>query len=121
MKRLLFISLTIILISGCASTSTLRNLSIGMSKNEVVEILGEPVTTHASDRHYGGIEIWDYIFREHGNPLSKRQRYWVYFKENEVIQWGKEGDWGDLEREPDYIEKLILEDETIKRKEPRFH
>ena len=42
-------------------------------------------------------------------------------KENKVIQWGKEGDWGDLEREPDYIEKLILEDETIKRIEPRFH
>jgi len=120
MTKLFVAGLAALFMCGCASTSSLKNLSIGMGKKEVIHLLGDPVTTHASARHSWGIEIWDYIFREGGHPLRTRERYWIFFREDKVIQWGKEGDWGDLEREPDYIKKVIFENETDKKKESRF-
>lgn len=50
MKKSLLVILTLIMASGCASTiqKTLQ-LSVGMSKSEVIQIMGNPESSKASD------------------------------------------------------------------------
>jgi outer membrane protein assembly factor BamE (lipoprotein component of BamABCDE complex) len=117
---MLVVIMSAFVVSGCATTSELRKLSIGMDKKEVVDILGEPVSTRASIRPSGMVEIWDYKFAKNvlGFP-PVRDTYWIFFKDNKVFQWGEENDWGNPAKDPDYVEKIIIDNQTEK-KNPRF-
>lgn len=117
---MLVVAMTILVVSGCATTSELRKLTIGMDKKEVIDILGEPVSTRASTRSSGMVEIWDYKFAKNvlGFPPVK-DTYWIFFKDNKVFQWGEENDWGNPSKDPDYVEKIIIDNQTGK-KDPRF-
>jgi len=107
--------------AGCANTiGKLRGLSLGMTKQEVAATMGTPDSTRASNRYSDGVEIWDYVLRRGGFPPKRRQRYWLFFQNEQLVQWGEENDWGKFEREPDRIEKYIYEDVTEKRVEARF-
>lgn len=121
MKKCLFLMISCCFMFGCANTiSQLRVLSLGMTKENVVEKMGEPKSTRASSRYSNGVEVWDYVLRRGGFPPKGRQRYWLFFQNNKLVQWGEENDWGKFERDPDYIEKRIYEDVTEKKDEPRF-
>lgn len=73
--------MSILMVSGCATTSELRKLSIGMDKKEVIDILGKPISTRASTRPSGMVEIWDYKFAKNvlGFP-PVRDTYWIFLK-----------------------------------------
>lgn len=121
MKKDSLLIISSIFLFGCANTmGQLRTLSLGMTKQEVIQAMGVPESTRASSRYSDGVEIWDYVLRRGGFPPKARQRYWLFFENNVLAQWGEEDDWGKFERAPDYIEKKIYEDVTDKRVEPRF-
>jgi outer membrane protein assembly factor BamE (lipoprotein component of BamABCDE complex) len=118
---MLAVIMSILISSGCATTAELRKLSIGMDKKEVVNILGEPKSTRASTRTSGPVEIWDYSFAKTalGFPPFIRDTYWLFFKEDRLSQWGEENDWGKSAKDPDHVEKIIIDNQTGK-KDPRF-
>ena len=119
---LLVAIMTFITASGCATKTELRKLSIGMDKNDVANILGEPRSTRASIRTSSTIEIWDYTFAKTvlGFP-PVRDTYWLFFKDSKLVQWGEENDWGTPAKDPDYVEKIIIQNQNLnEKKDPRF-
>ncbi len=121
MKKFLSLIIISFFVSGCADTMIrLRGLQLGMTKNEVIEKMGEAESTRASNRFSDSVEIWEYVLRRGGFPPKTRHRYWLFFQKDKLIQWGEENDWGKFEREPDYIEKRIYDDQTDKTTKPRF-
>lgn len=110
------ILLSLIVIAGCATSAELRKLSVGMDKKSVADILGEPITTRATTRATGLIEVWDYTFAKSviGFPPF-RDKYYLFFKDSKLVQWGEENDWGSS---PDHTEKIILQ--KSEKQEPRF-
>jgi hypothetical protein len=88
----------------------------------VVNILGEPISTRASTRTSGTIEFWDYKFAKNVLGFTPvRDTYWLLFKENKLSQWGEENDWGTPAKDPDYVEKVIIQNQNLpEKKDPRF-
>lgn len=131
MRQILIVAVTIaaFLTAGCAgntpNSSQLRQISLGMSKNEVVNSLGEPAVVRGSIRNKFGqvIEVWEYKFSLPSSDSagqvagkaaltvitfgigaatfkSEKKDYWLYFQDNKLAQWGEAGDW---KKEPDRI------------------
>lgn len=83
----------------------LQLLSIGDSKNNVQERLGEPINVIGSNRYEKGVvEVWAYE-KWHASLGTDylEQVYWLYFLDDELAQWGRPGDW---RREADRIYEL---------------
>jgi len=115
--------LFVVLFIGCTTTAELQKLSIGMDKKDVINILGKPRSTRASIRTSSALEIWDYRFAKTvvGFPPLIRDTYWLFFTEGKLSQWGEENDWGNMTKDPDYIEKLIIQNQnSTEKKDPRF-
>lgn len=118
--------------SGCGSTpppsSHLRQISMGMSKQAVVEELGEPrVVRGAIQNQYDqSVEVWEYLFTLPANDSGAeiagksaltvlslgmgattfapdKRTYWLYFLDGTLARWGEAGDW---EKEPERIYKF---------------
>ena len=69
------------------STETINQVAAGMSKIEVINIVGKPITTSVFDD-----ERWDYIYslnRSGGTPNSKR--FTVFFKNDIVFRVENDG------------------------------
>lgn len=73
----------------------LHLLTLGDSKPEVIEKIGEPENVIGSRvLDNGVIEVWSYE-KWHaalGND-RKEAEYWLYFLNDELAQWGRPGDW----------------------------
>lgn len=110
------------LFTGCTSDSVpsqrLETISIGMTRQEVVERLGQPRVVRGSiqNKHGQVVEIYEYRFTMpvddgRGMKVSKRvftvatvglgalvldgesREYWLYFHDSRLVQWGEAGDW----------------------------
>ena len=116
MKILLIIAL--LFLSGCMSTAkNMNHVSIGMSKSEVISILGEPMETRGTN----GIEYTIYNLRTAASAgaqagcgvagvytlglaylaegcQSKNADYFVSFKENKVSSYGRIGDFNSTQK-----------------------
>jgi outer membrane protein assembly factor BamE (lipoprotein component of BamABCDE complex) len=93
MRRLIpCLSVIAVLLSGCYTPSKdLKMLSLGMSPEQVREIMGEPYTIRAAKIYDSGktTEVWEYISKFTFNPSD----YWVFFENGKVVQWGEPGDF----------------------------
>ena len=111
--------LCLLLLSNCAtSAQNLRKVSIGMTKDQVAENLGEPTVVRGSIMNKYGqvIEVWEYKLAmptdDNAGTIigksaltvitfgvgaisfkGKREMYWLYFYDNKLVQWGQKGDW----------------------------
>ncbi len=121
--------LALFFLCGCAgrvpSSNQLRQVSLGMSKEQVLAILSEPSVVRGSIRNKFDqvIEVWEYPLAlpsedSAGTVAGKAaftvlslgigaitfqpelKDYWLYFLNDELVQWGEAGDWS---REPDRI------------------
>jgi outer membrane protein assembly factor BamE (lipoprotein component of BamABCDE complex) len=126
---LLFSFLFLVSIFACASTlqksSQLRQVSLGMSKDEIIGALGEPAVARGAIRNKFNqvIEVWEYTLAlpskdSAGQIVGKsvltfitlgmgaatfqpeKKNYWLYFLDNKLVQWGEAGDW---RKEPERI------------------
>lgn len=127
MKKLIYLFITVMLVSGCATSQrTLRSISLDMTKEEVVAKIGEPTVVRGSIRNKFNqvVEIWEYTLstRRAGEffgdttatvlslgilgpvlyekSTNQKQNYWLYFYDGKLVQWGQAGDW---KREADRI------------------
>jgi hypothetical protein len=86
MKQILGISLLALLVLGCASAGRINNVSIGMTKQQAIAVMGEPTSTSAKD----GVEYLNYT-------LSRglfRDDYYVRLTQGKVDAFGRAGDFG---------------------------
>ncbi len=90
----------------------LQKIEIGMSKDQVRQMVGEPVSVRGAIRNKEGqvVEVWTYILKRPGPHHN--ENYWLRFVDGKLVQWGQDKDW---QREPDYIEKKIFDDETLNK------
>jgi hypothetical protein len=91
-----------------------------MTKDEVVDTLGKPTTSRGAlrNKHSQVIEVWEYRLAvpsddSTGQVVSKsfmtlytvgigakefagdRKDYWLYFLNDELVQFGEAGSWAD--------------------------
>jgi len=121
MKKVLLFVLMVTVVSGCMTTSTrkLREISLGMTKDEVVKRLGEPTAVRGAIRnmHDQNIEVWEYRLSKsqagkfwgglsasiltfgvytpaaYQDSQSDITNFWLYFYDDKLVQWGQAGDW----------------------------
>lgn len=119
MTRKVLILCCCVAVAGCAAPAKkLSHISLGMKKVQVVEELGQPRVHRGSVRNKFEqvVEVWEYRFalphdEDVGTILGKsamtvvtfgmgaasfsgeRKDYWLYFVEDELVQWGESGDW----------------------------
>lgn len=85
--------LGVVFVAGCATpASTIKDIRLGMSPDEVRDAMGEPYTARAAKMYENGewTQIWEYpapLFQI--NPKT----FWVYFENGKVVQWGEPGDF----------------------------
>jgi hypothetical protein len=83
-------------LSGCASTAhKLNEVSVGMTKSEVLAKLGSPNSTRANE----GVEYLVYKLRDRVelDPIKAQsigEDYFVQLKDGRVVSYGKVGDFG---------------------------
>ncbi|MGA7876340.1 MAG: hypothetical protein WCA08_11820 [Desulfoferrobacter sp.] len=87
MKKLLTVALFVLFTLGCASSSRMNNVNIGMTKQEVITAAGKPTSTSAK----GDVEYLNYrLYR--GGLMT--EDYYVRLKEGKVNAFGRAGDFG---------------------------
>ncbi len=90
-KKLFILLLTVFIFSGCATAYKMNNLNLGMTKQEVINVLGIPLSTSAQN----GIEYLNYRFTETDEDDwdSIYTPYYVRLIDGRVESYGKLGDF----------------------------
>ena len=85
--------LIVIFICGCATlASKMNKLSIGMNKAQVIEIMGDPITTRASEANeFLKYKLYDTAYDALNTSKSE---FWVGLQNNKVYFYGRPGDFG---------------------------
>ena len=93
MKKILVSTVVMLLMSGCAGTPKMNRLSVGMTKGEVISVMGrEPDSTSAQ----GGVEYMSYLlWRDFWDrrPGDYSDRFFVRLINGKVESYGKIGDF----------------------------
>lgn len=99
MKACVVLGLTCLILIGCATSSqNLNRLSLGMTKAQVLQTLGQPQSTRAT----AGVEYLIYKMGEGGfslagEPHQLKGLYFVRIKDGVVDSYGKYGDFGSAQ------------------------
>lgn len=90
MKFLLSI-LLVVLIGGCATSSKINGVQLGMSRADVVAVMGEPVSISAK----GGAQYLNYALSETSDDAfyDRTTPYYVRLVDGEVDSYGRMGDF----------------------------
>ncbi len=105
----------VILLNGCSSVTNLKQLSIGMTKEEVISAMGKDPTEMEGviKNQYGqDIEIWKYKLSR--GIMKKRRNYRLFFFDKKLVEWGIAGRWSkEIERisKVDFSQKQTLSQE----------
>jgi PBP1b-binding outer membrane lipoprotein LpoB len=111
MKKTLILIFGILLLSSCGSKQSMalhpERLSLGMTKSEVKIAMGEHIPMKIIGSKYyenGTIEVGQYYDKMlmYGRGLVE-EIYYLYFFNDELIQWGRPQDW---QKEADRIYEI---------------
>ena len=86
------VALAALILVGCTTSArSLNKVSVGMTKAQVVEVLGQPQSTRDKE----GIEYLHYQFSEQGDMIwwKPQHDYFVRLTNGVVDAWGKPGDF----------------------------
>jgi outer membrane protein assembly factor BamE (lipoprotein component of BamABCDE complex) len=91
MKQVLLVVLSAVLLCGCATAPKMNRLSVGMTKDEVIHIMGNPASVAAS----GGVEFLRYeLSATHQQAeYNVTEEYYVRLVDGRVDSYGKMGDF----------------------------
>jgi len=88
---------------GCGSgmkyymiNADMTRVNLGMNKDQVYERIGKPNNIIAAQRlPEGDLEVLEYLRVEQNSYTEKsiQRPIWVYFLNNELIEWGPGEDW----------------------------
>lgn len=76
---------------GCATAHKMNNVSIGMTKSQVIEALGKPASTSAKE----GVEFLNYRFSETDDHafMGYTTPFFIRIIEGKVDSYGRLGDF----------------------------
>jgi hypothetical protein len=110
MKKYMLITLVIaLLFFGCATARKINQINVGMTKEEVIAVMGPPVSTSAKE----GVEYLNYKLSETDDDafMGWTTPYYVRIRDGKVDAFGRHGDFDSTKTPTIRIEK----DETIKQ------
>lgn len=107
MKTLIVLILGLAL-TGCATSGKINAVSIGMTKGEVIKVMGKPVSVSAK----GGTEYLNYKLSETDDDAFRgwTSSYYVRIINGQVDSYGRTGDFDSTQKQTIKIET----DENIK-------
>ena len=87
--------IVLVVLAGCATASKTNGLSLGMTKAQVLAVMGQPAST-AADRK---VEVLRYKLSATGHDAfhHRTEEYFVRLVNGKVERFGKAGDWEDGE------------------------
>lgn len=91
-EKLLVVLLCLGLVGCETMAQKINSVELGMSKKGVINIMGEPISTSATE----GTEFLHYSLWQYGDSLGISGKYVPYFvsiKNGKVISFGREGDF----------------------------
>jgi len=105
MKKLLAVLLCLGLV-GCATMATnINSVQLGMSKDEVIKTMGQPVSTSAiKGTEYLNYSLWEKI--DNTGFAGRYVPYYVSIKDGKVIAFGRTGDF-DSTKDPTQVIKIF--------------
>jgi len=114
--RQLGMAMCLLLTAGCfhvtATEDSLQRLHVGMTKQDVTAVMGNPSTVRGTivNKYDQQIEVWEYVLYPAPHPAyytsKPPTKYWVHFCNGKVAQWGEAGDWF---RESDRVREVKFE------------
>ena len=96
--KTLLLAFVLVILSGCTHGTALNKLSVGMSKAQVIEELGEPASIAAHD----GVEMMRYDFWKdfwQRSPGDYKSEFYVKIVNGRVLSYGRMGDF-DSTKDP---------------------
>lgn len=119
MKFKSWLIMTLMIVSGCATASKINRVSVGMTKNEVIDVMGKPVSTSATE----GTEYLNYSLSETGDHAfyGITTPYYIRLINGRVDAYGRMGDFDSTKTPTIKIEKeeTIKEDASVDIKEKK--
>ena len=95
MKRLipiLVLFVTLVALVGCTTPSDLiKDISLGMTPDEVKDEMGDPYTVRAAKVYDNGETMMVYEYLPPVFTFNPKT-YWILFENGKVVQWGEPGD-----------------------------
>ena len=95
MKKLALMTLCLVFLTSCATRMNL--LKNGMTKDEVIQVLGEPYTTTSPG---GGVQVLRYAFYSRGS-WTYYEEYFAGIVDGRLAKYGKWGDYNST-KDPTY-------------------
>ncbi len=89
MKKLFGVALVLYLLAGCATAHKMNRIDLGMSKEEVIQKIGRPVSVGATQ----DFSFFYYKFYETAKDDFQgiKTPYYVRFKQGKVDAYGRSG------------------------------
>jgi hypothetical protein len=87
MKRLLVFIVILISLAGCATTARINKISIGMTKSEVIDIMGNPSSTSGIGKEEG------LRYNLYNPSRDIYEEHWVTLLNGNVVKFGRAGDY----------------------------
>ncbi len=90
MKPLILLIISIVIV-GCATSGKINNVGIGMTKSEVIVVMGKPVSVSAK----GDTEYLNYKLSETDNDAVSgwTSKYYVRLIDGKIDSYGRTGDF----------------------------
>lgn len=91
MKNLAAVLLTTFLLAACATANKISGVQLGMAKNEVFRVMGNPISVSAQ----AGSEYLNYALSETPDDAFRgwTKRYYVRLVDGKVESYGRTGDF----------------------------
>jgi len=91
MKYLIAALFTLVLLAGCATANKISGVQLGMTKDEVVKVMGKPTSTSAQ----GGSEYLNFALSETDDDAFRgwTKPYYVRLINGKVESYGRTGDF----------------------------
>ena len=66
-----------------------------MTKKQAKEVMGSPKSVRGAikNKYDQVIEVWEYLLDDTGGWSWGNKKYWIYFVDGKLSQWGEAGDW----------------------------
>jgi outer membrane protein assembly factor BamE (lipoprotein component of BamABCDE complex) len=102
MKKALLVLLLMGLTAGCATAEKMNQVSVGMTKSEVIEVMGSPTSSSAQ----GSTEYMNYALYDtaEARRFGLYTRYFVRLVNGRVESYGRTGDFDSTQPKTQRIE-----------------
>lgn len=96
MRVLIILTAVSLLVTGCATPPEehLTKLSLGMSKEQVLDKMGAPDSVKAKGAQEVLVYIHEGTFWTWGHGIRPTREFWVVMTDGKLTQYGQAGDFG---------------------------